>query len=56
MAPSDSIALPRELQEDAVDELYALALDEFTPRRDELAEGATRHRRTRRGCLGEGAL
>jgi hypothetical protein len=37
MAPSDPIALPQGVPEDAVDELYALALDEFTPRRDELA-------------------
>lgn len=38
MAPSDPIALPQGVAEEAVDELYALPLDEFTPRRDELAK------------------
>jgi hypothetical protein len=38
MAPSDPLALPRGAPEDAVDELYGLPLDEFTPRRDELAK------------------
>lgn len=38
MAQSDPIALPQGVPEEAVDELYALPLDEFTPRRDELAK------------------
>jgi hypothetical protein len=38
MAPSDPLVLPQRVPEDAVDELYGLAFDEFTPRRDELAK------------------
>src|SRR5919201_1586357 len=38
MAASDPIALPEGVPEEAVDELYGLPLDEFTPRRDELAK------------------
>src|SRR5438105_14398917 len=46
MAPSDPLALPQGVPEDAVDELYGLSLDEFTTRRDQLAEElrATRKR------------
>jgi hypothetical protein len=38
MATSDPIELPAGVPEDAVDALYGLPLDEFTPRRDELAK------------------
>src|SRR6516165_23590 len=38
MALSDPLAIPQGVPEDAVDELYGLPLDEFTPRRDELAK------------------
>lgn len=38
MAPSDPIAIPKGVPEDAVDALYGLPLDEFTPRRDELVK------------------
>jgi hypothetical protein len=38
MAPSDPLALPQGVPEGAVDELYGLPLEEFTPRRDELAK------------------
>ena len=37
MAASDPTALPEGVPEDRVDALYGLPLDEFTPRRDELA-------------------
>lgn len=35
---SDPTSIPADVPEDAVDELYGLPLDEFTPRRDELAK------------------
>jgi hypothetical protein len=38
VAASDPTSIPAGVPEDAVDELYGLALDEFTPRRDELAK------------------
>jgi hypothetical protein len=38
MATSDPIDLPAGVPEDAVDALYGLPLDDFTPRRDELAK------------------
>jgi hypothetical protein len=38
MALADPLALPRGVAQDAVDELYGLPLDEFIPRRDELAK------------------
>jgi hypothetical protein len=37
MPPSDPIEIPDGVPEDAVDALYGLPLDEFTPRRDELS-------------------
>lgn len=38
MPSSDPISVPEGVPEDAVDALYGLPLDEFTPRRDELAK------------------
>jgi hypothetical protein len=38
MPPSDPIEIPDGAPEDAVDALYGLPLDEFTPRRDELVK------------------
>ena len=38
MSTSDPIDLPAGVPDDAVDALYGLPLDEFTPRRDELAK------------------
>jgi hypothetical protein len=38
MPASDPIAIPDGVPEDAVDALYGLPLDEFTPRRDELVK------------------
>jgi len=38
MPPSDPIDIPDGVPEDAVDALYGLPLDEFTPRRDELSK------------------
>jgi hypothetical protein len=38
MAESNPIHLPEGMPEEAVDALYGLPLDEFTPRRDELAK------------------
>ena len=38
MAASDPTAVPEGVPEDAVDELYGLPIDEFTPRRDSLAK------------------
>src|SRR4051794_37239529 len=38
VAANDPTSIPAGVPEDAVDELYGLPLDEFTPRRDELAK------------------
>jgi hypothetical protein len=38
MAPTNPLALSQGAPQDAVDQLYGLPLDEFTPRRDELAK------------------
>jgi len=38
MPPRDPIEIPDRAPEDAVDALYGLPLDEFTPRRDELVK------------------
>jgi hypothetical protein len=38
MAESNPTQIPGDVPEDAVDELYGLPLDEFTPRRDELSK------------------
>ena len=38
MADNDPTQLPKGVPEDAVDALYGLPLEEFTPRRDELVK------------------